>query len=339
MSMDGQGSKLYAILVTYRRNTELMTTLAKIADQTRQPDRLILIDNASNPRTETVAMLASDGFAAPPVYISMPENVGYTGGVRAGMIRLLEIADDEDWIVVCDDDDPPRSRDAFADLVRFAEEMLKRDPRTAGVGFGGGRFDFRRGQIVRVPTDELHGPVPLDYIGGNSFGCYRVGALRDVGPWSADIFFGFSEGEFGLRLGRAGYVLWGDGDTWRERRIADGRADHVMSPRRRLPPVGWRRYYSLRNVIWILRQHGRTGVALRVSLVRGIGKPLANLPLTPRVAIRHLRINARAIRDAWTNRMGRRVEPIPWGRRPDETEIVPSILDRVRSEIDALRLD
>ena len=324
-------TKLYAVLVTYRRPRELSTTLAALAKQTRQPDVLVVVDNGPSEESAAAAAEAAQQFIGKLEYLTMAENLGYTGGVSVGMEGILTRASDDDWIVVCDDDDPPQSTTAFATLLDFGQQMVMKDARTAGVGLGGGRFDFRRGRIVRVATNDLHGAVPVDYIGGGYFGCYRVSAIRSVGPWSADIFFGFSEGEFGLRLKRAGHLLWAEGETWRARRIAAGRADFTMKPARRLPAPGWRRYYSLRNVIWILRQHGHFGAAVRVSLVNGIAKPLANFGLTPIVAIRHLLLNVRAIFDAWTDRMGRRVEPIPWGARPDEHATVPTVLARLRS--------
>ena len=309
--------RLRAILVTYQRPAELATTLASIAQQTRQPDDLVVVDNGPSAESQAVVREIAGRFTGSVNYLPMPENLGYTGGVRVGMQHLLPDSADDDWFVICDDDDPPSMSDAFEKLVDFGVSMASRSARTGAVGLGGGRFDFRRGEVVRVPTAELHDAVPLDYIAGNAFGCYRVSAIREVGPWSSEIFFGFSEGEYGLRLRRAGFHLWADGDTWRELRAAAGRSNHQIRQSRRLDPVGWRRYYSLRNVVWILRQHGRNGAAVRVSLVRGIVKPLANVLWSPRLAIAHLYLNARAIRDAWTGRMGRRVEPVPWGPRPD----------------------
>jgi hypothetical protein len=72
---------------------------------------------------------------------------------------------------------------------------------------------------------------------------------------------------------------------------------------------GWRRYYSLRNLIYLLRQHGHTLTALRVTILRGVAKPLLNLPLRPVLGLRHLRSNLRAARDGWTGRLGRQVSP------------------------------
>jgi hypothetical protein len=83
----------------------------------------------------------------------------------------------------------------------------------------------------------------------------------------------------------------------------------VTRPGLRLPELRWRRFYTLRNTIYVLREHGHRAAALRVSLARGLGKPLANLVLNPRAAGRHLALNWRACRDDWSGRMGRVVEP------------------------------
>jgi hypothetical protein len=151
--------------------------------------------------------------------------------------------------------------------------------------------------------------VPIDAIGGDRLPCYSVRAVRAVGPFRADLFFGFEELEFGLRLRRAGWSLAADGPALRHDREQRRAVATPPVPRRSLDPVSWRRYYSLRNLIVILRDHGHASTAARVALVVGFGKPIANLVRQPRLALAHLRLNARACRDGWTGRLGRRVEP------------------------------
>ncbi len=172
----------------------------------------------------------------------------------------------------------------------------------------GGRFDWKRGRIRRVPDRELHGPVAVDHLAGNQVPFYLVGAVRSAGTFHAPLFFGLSEIEFGLRLSRAGYSFYAHGDIWRQRREELGRLGIDGSPSWRLAPVNWRRYYVLRNSVYMLRRFGRTDTALRVAAMN-VGKPLVNLPLEPRLASRHLAINLRACRDGWVGRMGRQVEP------------------------------
>ena len=222
---------------------------------------------------------------------------------------VLTAARDDDWIASLDDDDPPKARDAFATLLAFAGEMRAVDASTAAVGRSGVRFDERRGRIVRVPDSELVGGVSVDSISGNQCPLYSAGAVRVVGPHRPELFFGFEELELGLRLRDAGYTLYADGPIWLAGRRAGGRLGASLTPSRGLDPVTWRRYYSLRNLIWILRERGAPAAALRVTVLAGFAKPIANLAREPGLALQHLRLNAQACRDAWTRRMGRTVEP------------------------------
>jgi glycosyltransferase involved in cell wall biosynthesis len=310
---------LVGVLVTFRRPRDLAEVLDRLEGQDRRLDRLIVIDNG--PSSETEDIVKDRPHAARSVeYLPMAENVGFAGGVARGMDRALEIAQDHDWVVVFDDDDPPTSRSVLGELQRFAIEMKQRDADTAAVGLTGARFDWRRGRIQRVPDGELTGPVPLDYVAGGHLPLFSVRAIRDVGPFSSALFFGLSEIEYGLRLRRAGYTIYGHGELWLEGRARAGRLNTVIRPGLRLPELAWRRYYGLRNTIYVLRTYGHPGSALRVTLVRGLAKPLANLPVSPRSAIRHLRLNWKACRDAWAGRMGRVVEPDPRSKRTLEIE-------------------
>jgi glycosyltransferase involved in cell wall biosynthesis len=311
-------SQLIGILPTFRRPEILAETLSALETQRRPVDRLIVVDNEGSSRTEAVVAEASHGLAIE--YLPAPENLGFAGGVGFGMRHVLTWANDDDWIVLLDDDDPPRSADALEILHAFAEERIRADGRTAAVGISGGWFDWRRGRMRRVADDELVGPVEVDHVAGNQLPMFLVGVVRKVGPFHEDLFFGLSELEFGLRLWSAGYKLWGHGPLWRQNREMTGRLGRELRPSRRLPQMEWRRYYTLRNLIFILRRFHHPVTALRVTLVNGFGKPIANLPFTPRLAIEHLLVNLRAVRDGWTGRMGRRVEP-DGGRRVLKAEV------------------
>jgi glycosyltransferase involved in cell wall biosynthesis len=300
-------NRLFGVLVTYRRPAALAITLRRLTEQDRQLDHLVVVDNAPSEESRA-AVAGAPGIAGVVEHLEMPENLGFTGGVAAGMRRVLQLAGDRDWIVVLDDDDPVPYPTVFSELERFAEEMLQRDLRTAGVAMAGGRFDWRRGRIRRVPDRELSGPVSVDHVAGNAVPFYRVSAVRDAGTFHAPLFFGLSEIEFGLRLWRAGYTFYAHGDLWRMRREAAERMGLDLQPGRRLAPMNWRRYYVLRNSIYMLRRFDHPGTALRVTFVN-LAKPLVNLPLGPRLAGRHLAVNLRACRDGWTGRMGRQLEP------------------------------
>ena len=221
---------LYGVLVTFRRPAALAITLERLAHQDRRLDRLVVVDNA--PSDDSRAAVSGAAAVAGSVeHLEMDENVGFTGGVAAGMRRVLQFADDRDLIVVLDDDDPVPYLTIFSDLERFAEDMLRDDPRTAGVAITGGRFDWKRGRIQRVPDRELHGPVAVDHLAGNQVPFYLVGAVRSAGTFHAPLFFGLSELEFGLRLTRAGLHLLRAGRHLAPEERGAGPTRHRRSPR------------------------------------------------------------------------------------------------------------
>jgi hypothetical protein len=138
---------------------------------------------------------------------------------------------------------------------------------------------------------------------------YRVGAIRDVGTYSGDFFFGFEELEFGLRLRRAGYSLHTDGPLWLRLmgRFKESPSDSAYAaPGQR---KGWRCYYGLRNLIYICRQHHRRWTALWVTFARGLALPLGYLVMS-RMSPRDVALSLRACRDGWRGRLGRTVEPV-----------------------------
>ena len=305
MAPAGEHFAIHGILVTYRRPQQLVASLTAVASQTRPFDRFVVVDNSPSPDGErAVRDLVPDA-----EYVAATENLGPAGGIAVGMRSILAHAGDNDWVMTLDDDDPLPEPGTVAMLADFAAESRASNPATGGVGLQGTRFDQRVGRILRVPDRDLHGAVPVDCIAGNLCPLYAVRALRSVGTPRAELFFGLEELEFGLRLGRAGYSLYAHGPSWYEGRVRGGRLGVRIAPTRSLSEPTWRRYYSLRNLVWILRAIGRPRSALRVTAIAGVAKPLANLPVQPRAAYCHLRLNLAACRDGWMNRMGRTVEP------------------------------
>jgi glycosyltransferase involved in cell wall biosynthesis len=298
---------LYGVLVTYRRPESLAEVLRRLEEQERPLDGLVVVDNA--PSEETATIVRDHRAQGSVTYVAAPENLGAAGGIDLGMRHFVARLQVNDWIVTIDDGDPPMSDQLLKELLSFAARLARTDPRLGGVGLVGARFDWKRGRTIRVPDEELKGPIAVDYIGGGQFPLYRVGAIRDVGSFSRDIFFGFDDLEFGLRMRRAGYSIYAHGDLWREARVASNRLGLHVRPALGLGEFNWRRYYGLRNLIYILRSNGRSRAALRVTVVSGLGKPLANAFRHPRLGVTHLRLNWKACRDGWRGRMGRTLEP------------------------------
>lgn len=306
MDRSGRGPRLLGVLVTYRRPDELAAILGTVVAQDRPFDRLVVVDNDPSEVTRRIVEETAPGVE----YVPAPENLGPAGGIALGMSRLLVGADDADWIATLDDDDPPGPTTMGA-LLEFATTVRDADPSTGAVGVAGVRLDRRRGRYLRVPDDELVGAVAVDSIGGNKWPVYSVAAVRAVGVFRSDLFFGHEELEYGLRLGAAGFARYAAGPLWVQLRRTEVEERADIQPSLAVAPPGWRRYYSLRNLVRVLADDGAVVGAVYVTLVAGVAKPVANLVVRPGVAWQSLRWNVRALRDAWTGRLGRTVDPGP----------------------------
>jgi GT2 family glycosyltransferase len=296
---------LLGVLVTYRRPDALRASLGALARQIRRLDHLVVVDNG--PDRVASAVVDETDAAARVDYLPAGDNLGPAGGIELGMRHLLADAPDTGWICVLDDDDPLPDDRVVAELAAEVARASALDRSIGGVGLDGAVFDWPRARLLPVELGA-DGRGHADYLKSNWCPFYRVDAVRSTGPFDGRLFFGFDDLEFCLRLRAAGRTLLVAPGTRR-------RPDVAPPPRRRLAPVDWRRYYSLRNLIVILRRHRRRTAAARLSLVVVLGKPLLNVVLTPRLAARHLALGGRALRDGWSDRLGRRVEPDGGPRR------------------------
>ena len=301
---DPSGRRIFAILVTYRRPHELATALERLEHADPRPDHVLVMDNApdaSGRRTVERIAHVRDPWVE---YHEMPANLGPAGARAVGMAHVLERARDDDVIVLLDDDDPLPDPELLGTL-RDRVGMLERDdPRFGGIALRGGRFDRRVGRAKPVVGKTTGDLVEVDYLHGGFFPMFPVHVVRSAGTYLAPLLFGWADLEFGLRLHACGYRLYVAADLWRRHASSMG---HPPEPERRsvrLGPADVRRYYTLRNMLFVLGRYGAPGSRWRYGAVVGIGKPLANLPVAPREALKHLRVSIRAIVDGARGKLG-----------------------------------
>ena len=105
--------RVVAVIVTWNRRELLAESLSAVADQTRPPDRLVVVDNAS---TDGTAELLTDRFPMLEV-VRTARNIGGAGGFALGIRRALEI-EPADAVWLLDDDTVPRAYRARTAAVR-----------------------------------------------------------------------------------------------------------------------------------------------------------------------------------------------------------------------------
>lgn len=299
---------LFLVVPTYHRNERLERLLRAAGEQTRPPERVFVIDNASSVECAAVVRrVAEEVSSTSYTYLAAGDNTGSAGATSLGMAAALSHAGDDDWIMRADDDSPPRYAGLFADRLDAAEDCVRGDTLTAGVGVNGAAFDRATATLGKLPRNQGERAQLVDYLPTNHFPVFRTGAVREVGVFRWDYFFSLTEVEYGLRLRRHGYSLYRIRPSEAERKPGKSRR-RKRGPTLKQQAPTWRRYYSVRNHIVLAAEYSGRTVATRVAL-QALAKPLLNLPVRPIVAARALGWNLRAVRDAAIGRMGRTVDP------------------------------
>lgn len=292
----------HGLLLTFRRADDLRHHLDVLAAQAEPLDTLLVVDNDADPAIRALVE-AHEGAATEVRYLGVPGNPGPAGGIAAGIDSILEHAADDDWLVLFDDDDPPQRDDTLPAVRATVAELVAAGHRVGGVALWGAAL--QRSGRLRVATGST--PEPVDYLPGGGSAHYSVDALRSVERHDPDLFFGFDDLDLGLSLRAGGWTLWSSGLA-REHGVG-----HMVEGRTASAAVSaptWRRYYSQRNHVLVLRRHGHLLGALTGSVVAGVAKPVANLLRRPRLAIATLRVTTRALRDGWAGRSGKTVDPL-----------------------------
>ncbi len=290
--------RVFGVLVTFDRPAELRESVAAVAQQTLPPDRLIIVNNFAK-QPLSVNQLGDIGDLSITL-VEAGDNLGPAGGIALGMSIALDSAQDDDAIIVLDDDDPLVDNAVIEDLSRAFTSSAQQPGKLGAIGLRGAVLNDRTGRLTLPPSSDE--PVDVRYLKSDWAPLYSASAIRTVGPFRSDLFFGFDDLEMGARLVAGGYRV-------EQHRLGRQPAAAQVQPSRSFRRSPWRTYYTQRNLITILRYLGLNRAAIRTALLGGFAKPLVNLIAGPNRSIVQARMSARAVYDAARSRTGRTVEP------------------------------
>ena len=237
---------VWAVVVTYNRRELLEQCLAALLSQTRPPDRILVVDNASTDGTG--ALLASNTYVSKGVkMISLAENQGSSGGFHAGLVAAHEAG--ADWAWLMDDDTIPRP-DALEKLLSADTEAIVRasvavwkDGRLHPMNVPG----FERDAVAPLVDGAAAGVLPLRTATFVSLLVHRrvvdEFGLPDTGffLWSDDI-------EYTARITR------GAGGETRAVLVASSVVEHrTKTPHTAVTEAGGRFYFHARNTLYMIR--------------------------------------------------------------------------------------
>lgn len=236
-------SRLGGFIITYHRPQILLETIHKIFSQTYPPDFLWVIDNSDNLETDHVIAGLLDSRIR---YYRMGFNAGPAGAAAKGL-QLCAIEGSE-WIYWGDDNDPPFTSDCFERLLAIRNS----NPFCGVLGAVGHFFDRKKGVIKRIQTRLLEKKewVEVDSIAGGMCMLVSAQVVKDGILPDKDLFFGFEELDFCLKVSRKGYSLVVDCKLFLEARKVTGRLSFERPTYQQKNNLS-REYYSLRNLLYI----------------------------------------------------------------------------------------
>lgn len=193
------------IIVTYNRKQLLLRCLQAVASQTRPPDVILLVDNAST--DGTAALLEAEGWLSRPDVrlLRLDANLGGAGGFAAGWQQAL--AEGADWLWMMDDDGYP----APDCLEHLLGEAQRRDLDAISPV----QADIENPSQPAFPTFDAHGravtQLPLVSANGDAFIpghvnlfnglLIRAETVRRIGLPRAELFIRGDEVEYTRRMG------------------------------------------------------------------------------------------------------------------------------------------
>ncbi|WP_253729578.1 glycosyltransferase family 2 protein [Thermus scotoductus] len=295
--------RVCAVIVTYNRKELLRECLQAVLSQTRPPDHVLVVDNAS---TDGTREMLKEEFPEVEV-LALPENQGGAGGFHEGMKKAYE--EGFDWLWIMDDDTYPEV-DALAALLEHKgeAEILVPVQRTSdgsmyGVGYWkGGRYvsaraDAFAGGVFRVELFSFVGPL------------INRRVIADVGLPRAEFFIWFDDVEYALRVRKKGKAVLCVPRSVVNHDFGQFRRVSFMGRNKlRLFHPAWKIYYGARNRGWVVLRSAYAEPRLKsviAYLVDNLRQCLGDLVYEPDRWVRFT-FRCLGIWDAVTGRLGKR---------------------------------
>ncbi|PWF99786.1 glycosyltransferase family 2 protein [Levilactobacillus bambusae] len=260
-----------AVIVTYNRLDWLKQCLMSVKNQTRKPDRILVIDNASTDGTDKYFETEKDDQVT---YIRKIQNTGGAGGFNYGLRKAVELGTDYEWIM---DDDTIPTQTAL-------EELLVSDERLQGNwSFLASNVRWQdntpavMNQLQTSDTWATHVDKGVIEVQSGTFVSILVKTqlVKQIGLPISDFFIWGDDTEYTLRLAQIqpGYFV---SNSIVIHEIMVNERNDIISENNKLRLK--RYFYSMRNSFYIARREGKGGiyfikkVILSFSLIKNTKK-------------------------------------------------------------------
>tara|TARA_R110002072_G_scaffold30097_11_gene94422 strand:+ start:17087 stop:17998 length:912 start_codon:yes stop_codon:yes gene_type:complete len=257
-------------IITYQRPEILLDTIQKLFDQTFPPEKLWIIDNSVDSDTlQKIEALNSNRL----IYHRVGHNAGPAGAAAIGLRIVAEAG--YKWVFWGDDDDPPPFENSFENIFKLLSIDLG-DLRIGQMGLVGQRFDTKKGKVIRISDAELKSQqrIEVDTIAGGQMKIVSSKVVHDGVLPEPDLFYGYEELDFDLKLKKAGYTSLVSTDEFLKARNKYGRIGfNRPAYSKKASNKLWREYYSTRNLLTVLKRN-KFYFGYMVCLTKSLAKGL-----------------------------------------------------------------
>lgn len=258
--MSDERETVAVVVVTYNRAALLTRMLAGLAALDRQPEAVIVVDNASTDHTATVL----DGVQDLPLQVIRPgENLGGSGGFHLGVEAAYEQGFDRIWLL---DDDVVPAPDCLSVLMGVDSELAdclmvtREDLQGRLVEKAAITFDLRNPLRIKPKTamvettygtrDKMPALVEIENVPFEGF-MVRRRVVEAIGLPDPSFFIFYDDVDYALRARRAGFRIFAVRDAVLVRQL-DFDQQHDLG--------GWKGYYMYRNLFTVHLRYGENAL-------------------------------------------------------------------------------
>lgn len=244
-----------AVVVTYNRIELLKECLTAYIKQTRLPDKIIVVDNASTDGTrEYLDAWKIDNEEKTSIHIvHLSQNMGGSGGFYEGLKTALEL--NSDWVCVADDD-AILVEDVFEKAEKHILQLPSDDVVSAictKVVTDGKSGDANR-CVRNVSSNKVvFEAIPEENYEKDEFYCDHASyigtimnceVLKKVGITEKNYFIWYDDAEHLWRLSKEGKIIC----------YTDMTIVHKLN-KADYDGISWKTYYGYRNYILMVKKH------------------------------------------------------------------------------------
>ena len=203
--------RVAVILLNWRAADMTLTAVARVFEQTRQPDHVFVVENGSGDNSETLLRVGLAAYGDRVTLFVNRDNLGFGGGCNTALRTVLDADYAFCWLLNNDAEPAPS---CLAHLVAAAARF----PSTGAVGSlldnpiqpGHAHFGSYVHPLTLV-SYLLHRPDDIDahryaWLTAASL-LVSVSALRRVGIFDERYFMYWEDADLSMRLRKAGYRL------------------------------------------------------------------------------------------------------------------------------------